>query len=161
MRKYITISEASYVLLVIQTCHLHPCQNGGTCVPKRVDSIHRFVCNCDPPYTGELCEGLTIIILLITARIRRMGKVMFSVCLHLGGYPGQVQTGGGGGVIRPGLDGGGIPWSGPDGGYPSQGWGTPCSEVDYPSPRQEVDYPPVQRGTPPIQRWGTPQIDSR
>ena len=73
-------------------------------MPKRVDSIHRFVCNCDPPYTGELCEGLTIIILLITARIRRMGMVMFSVCLHLGGYlgpgpdgggyPGQVQMGG-------------------------------------------------------------------
>ena len=30
----------------------------------------------------------------ITARIRRMGKVMFSVCSHLGG--GQVQVGGGG-----------------------------------------------------------------
>ena len=40
---------------------------------------------------------------LFTARIRRMGKVMFSVCPHLGGG-GQVQLGGG--QIQP-VGGGG------------------------------------------------------
>ena len=42
---------------------------------------------------------------VITARIRRMGKVMFSVCPHLGG--GQVSPAGGGGSGQSSRWGGG------------------------------------------------------
>ena len=46
---------------------------------------------------------------LITARIRRMGKVMFSVCSHLGGGGGGGQVKGqssrGGGQVQPAGEG--------------------------------------------------------
>ena len=77
---------------------------------------------------------------IFTARIRRMGKVMFSVCPHLGGYPYPImlcnisqnamgQTlgwGGGGTLVRSsgGVPCWGVPWSGPAGGVPC--WGVPC-----------------------------------
>ena len=66
-----------------------------------------------------LCVRLTL--LLITARIRRMGEgTVFGLSVHTstgreGGYPSQIWMVGGG-VLQPGLDGGG------GGGYPGQVW---------------------------------------
>ena len=68
--------------------------------------------------------------LIITARIRRMGKVMFSVCPHLGGG-GQVQAGGGsgpagwgeGGQVSPAGRGGSGPGGGVGGSGPAGGRG--------------------------------------
>ena len=53
---------------------------------------------------------------IFTARIRRMGKVIFSVCSHLPGGGGGYPVSGlrwGRGVHQPGL--GGYPISGPEG----------------------------------------------
>ena len=59
----------------------------------------------------------------ITARIRRMGKVMFSVCPHLGG--GQVSPAWGGGQVSP-AGGGSVQPAGGGGGQvsPASGWGS-------------------------------------
>ena len=54
---------------------------------------------------------------VFTARIRRMGKVMFSVCSHLGG--GGVRSSQGGGVRSVSRQGG----SGPAGGGVRSSWG--------------------------------------
>ena len=62
---------------------------------------------------------------IITARIRRMGKVMFSVCPHLGGGGVSISHNalqhfpechgaatGGGGTLVGGYPGRGVPWRG-------------------------------------------------
>ena len=100
---------------------------------------------------------------VITARIRRMGKVIFSVCLSVhtwgGGYPIQLTGGdrvpcpadGGGGIPHP-ADGGGVPHPADGGGgypLPRSGWGGGVPHpVDRgePLPRQGSTPP---RGTPP------------
>ena len=97
----------------------------------------------------------------ITARIRRMGKVIVSLCLsvHTRGYlpwPNGVST-----LARsrqgvPTLAGGYLPWLGPDGGVPILAGGYPKVATPHPGqvrihPSQVRDggYPKV--GTPPGQ----------
>ena len=81
-------------------------------------------------------EKMITFINIFTARIRRMGKVMFSVCSHLGGGGGQSSWGGvspaggegvspaGGWVSRQGRGsaGGGV------GGVSQQGGGVGVSQ---------------------------------
>ena len=76
---------------------------------------------------------------IITARIRRMGKVMFLVCRHLGGTLARLG------------------W-----GYPSQGWGNflqrwvpPGQGCSTPLSRDGV--PPANDGVPPWLEMGYPQ----
>ena len=98
-------------------------------------------------------------IAFITSRIRRMGKVMFSVCsppggvLHSGsqsvprGYPSlwsYVPSGG-----PPGLE---YP-------SPSQDRGTPPARTGLPQARTGVTSPPTSIGIPPCQDSGTPLRD--
>ena len=75
------------------------------------------------------------IVVIITARIRRMGKVMFLVRSHLGGTPARSRC-------RDTLARSrwGVPYPGQDGwGYSNQGWVTA-----------------VQRWGTPWPGWGTP-----
>ena len=91
---------------------------------------------------------------LITTRIRRMGNVIFSVCL-------SVHTWGGGGLPWLGQDGGGAGYPYQvqmGGGYPSQvqmGGGTPARWVQmgggYPGHGSWMGYPFSYPGM-----WGTP-----
>ena len=90
---------------------------------------------------ASMLTVVTVCWRIITARIRRMGKVMFSVCPHLGGYPYPImlcnisqnamgQTPRGEGGTLPGPAGGWYParssWGGDTlpgsaGGYPAGG----------------------------------------
>ena len=116
------------------------------------------------PY-GVTSGSFTSCKCLITAHIRRMGKVMFSVCPHLGevpvshnalqhfpechgaagGVPYQVQPGWGGTLAR------GVPWLG---GYPARSsWG----EGGYPARSSQGGYPGwggTLAGGYPV--WGVP-----
>ena len=110
----------------------------------------------------DLC-ATTVRSLIITARIRRTGKVMFSVCPHLGGVPishNALQhfpechgaATGGGGVPCQVQPGGGVTWwggtlPGPAGGggvgYPAGG--VPCQVQPGGVPwwgDTQVRYPP-------------------
>ena len=109
-------------------CFRSTCRSPGGSVRKvdyiTVKQVRIFVPWCN---TG-------IGVLLITARIRRMGKVMFSVCPHLGGgvlnprrshglstpLPG-LSTGGGGHSVGGGHSAGGVIQPG---GYSARGVGT-------------------------------------
>ena len=96
---------------------------------------------------------------IFTARIRRMGKVMFSVCPHLGGVPISHNAlqhfpechGAAGGGTLPGPAGGGtLP-----GGVPCWG-GYPAGEVPCRG-GTHVRYPPG-RIPPPSQAGGGTQL---
>ena len=103
----------------------------------------------------------------ITARIRRMEKVMFSVCSHLGGgapWPGPeggLTWPGPGGTPQPGPDRR-IPRPSPDGGYPGKGMGYP------PGIGQQMEYligggqyASSRGGVPPWDRTADGVLDIR
>ena len=88
--------------------------------------------------------------LLITARIRRMGKVMFSVCLPpSGGYLSQVSS--------PFLRLWSEVLSGGGGGYPSL-WSHVPSGGRFPVLAQVLPrgYPPARTGIHPLASTGIP-----
>ena len=100
--------------------------------------------------------NITTTFFLITARIQSMGKLMFSVCSHLEGYPGQVLMGGYPGQVQTGVSlarsGQGVPQARSGWEYPRQGRGTP-------QPGQDGGLgggTPARAGVPPLQRWDTP-----
>ena len=82
------------------------------------------------------------------------GKVMFSVCPHLGGYPSQVQAGGGTRArFSRGVPPVGVPQAGPGSGTPTE---------DYPNGGTLTKGVPLTRGPhlryPQLDLdWGIPQ----
>ena len=85
---------------------------------------------------------------IVTARIWRMGKVMFSVCSHRGrGAPSPII------LPLPQIPSGGVPLPWQDGVPPSRwGWGTSCpGEAGVPNIQERMGTLPVQdrMGTPP------------
>ena len=79
---------------------------------------------------------------VITARIRRMGKVMFSVCPHLGGYPYPIMLCNISQNAMGQTPGGAPCQVQPEGGYPARssgGWST---------------LPGPARGYPARSSWG-------
>ena len=92
---------------------------------------------------------------IITTRIRRMGKVLFSVCQFTPrqgeGYPIWLMGGG----VTPSQVWMGVPIPGPDGGYPvaglDRGGVSHPADRGYPHPRSGWGYPPHQDwvGVPP------------
>ena len=95
----------------------------------------------------------------ITARIRRMGKVIFSVCLsvHTRGnpsprfFPRSLVLGPFGEVPQSWL-GGGYPSIGYPPGRP--GWSIPLARtvLGYPPGQVRMGYPPARTGVPPQDR---------